>query len=105
MARPAASRLRKKVPMDSEMDELGPVDYLVIEFPPGHQNFNNEMATELAKLVDSGIVKVLDLIVIAKDEDGKIDALRDRRPRRARRPSCHRGGDRRQVRRDNRRGR
>ena len=61
--------------MDSEMDELGPVDYLVVEFPPGHQNFTGEMATELAKLVDSRIVRVLDLIVIAKGEDGTIDAL------------------------------
>ena len=61
--------------MDSEMDELGPVDYLVVEFPPGHQNFNGEMATELAKLVDSRIVKVLDLIIIAKHDDGTIDAL------------------------------
>ena len=37
---------------ENELDELGPVDYLVVEFPPGQSHFNGEMATELAKLVD-----------------------------------------------------
>ena len=30
-----------------EHDELGPVDYLVVEFPPGAANFTGEMAAEL----------------------------------------------------------
>ena len=38
---------------DNELDELGPVDYLVVEFPPGQSHFTGEMAIELAKLVDS----------------------------------------------------
>jgi hypothetical protein len=60
---------------DVDIDELGPVDYLVVEFPPGASHFTGEMAAELAKLVDSGTVRLLDLVVLAKDADGTIDAL------------------------------
>jgi len=55
-------------------DELGPVDYLVVEFPAGEQKFSGEMADELLRLADSGIVRILDLLVIAKDESGEIAA-------------------------------
>jgi len=58
-----------------EVDELGPVDYLVVEFPPGVSHFTGEMATELAKLVDSGTIRMLDLVILTKDADGEIDAL------------------------------
>jgi hypothetical protein len=57
------------------MDELGPVDYLVVEFPEGHQNFTGEMAEELAKLSDSGAIRILDMLIIRKNEDGSIDAV------------------------------
>ena len=60
---------------DTDIDELGPVDYLVVEFPPGVSHFTGEMAAELAKLVDAGTIRILDLIVLVKDENGKIDAL------------------------------
>jgi hypothetical protein len=60
---------------DVDIDELGPVDYLVVEFPPGASHFTGEMAAELAKLVDSGTVRLLDLVILTKDADGKIDAL------------------------------
>jgi len=60
---------------DTNIDELGPVDYLVVEFPPGTSHFNGEMAAELAKLVDAGTIRVLDLIVLVKDEDGNIDGI------------------------------
>lgn len=56
-------------------DELGPVDYLVVEFPPGHQSFSGEMVQELVALVEAGTIRVLDLLVITKDVDGAIDAL------------------------------
>ncbi len=58
-----------------EVDELGPVDYLVVEFPPGVSHFTGEMAKELARLVDSGIIRMLDLVILTKDADGEIDAL------------------------------
>jgi hypothetical protein len=60
---------------DTDIDELGPVDYLVVEFPAGEANFNGEMASELAALSESGTIRVLDLIIIKKDEDGSIEAV------------------------------
>jgi Family of unknown function (DUF6325) len=59
----------------TDVDELGPIDYLVVEFPPGHQNFTGEMARELADLVERGIIRVLDLLVVRKDEDGSFEAF------------------------------
>ena len=60
---------------EAEMDEFGPVDYLVVEFPAGSSNFTGEMAKELSSLVDRGIVRVLDLLVLQKDEEGNIEAF------------------------------
>jgi Family of unknown function (DUF6325) len=59
---------------DTGVDELGPVDYLVVEFPPGAQNFNGEMAAELVRLSDAGTIRVLDLLILQKAADGTIDA-------------------------------
>lgn len=53
------------------VDELGPVDWIVVEFPGSR--FNGEIAPTLAKLVDRGIVRVLDLLLIRKDQDGSLD--------------------------------
>jgi Family of unknown function (DUF6325) len=58
-----------------ELDELGPVDYLVVEFPAGKSNFTGEMAAELARLVDAGTIRLLDLLVIHKDQDGAIEGF------------------------------
>ncbi len=60
---------------DSSIDELGPVDYLVVEFPPGRQNFTGEMADELMRLSESDLVRILDIVVITKDADGSVSAL------------------------------
>jgi hypothetical protein len=60
---------------ETDMDEMGPVDYLVVEFPAGASNFNGEMAAELAALAESGTIKVLDLLVLQKDADGSVEAL------------------------------
>jgi len=60
---------------DTDIDELGPVDYLVVEFPPGVSHFTGEMAAELGRLVDAGTIRVLDLVVLVKDENGDVDAL------------------------------
>ncbi len=59
--------------MTSSIDELGPVDYLVVEFPGS--NFNGEILPELAALVDRGIVRVLDLVLIKKQEDGSFEGF------------------------------
>jgi uncharacterized protein DUF6325 len=63
----------------SDADELGPVDYLVVAFPAGQADFSGEMARELRALMDSGTVRVLDLVLVTKDVDGSVEAteLRD----------------------------
>jgi hypothetical protein len=60
---------------DTALDELGPVDYVVVEFPAGASNFTGEMADELLKLVDGGLIRVIDLVILTKDSDGGIDVL------------------------------
>ncbi len=47
-----------------------PVEYVVIEFP-GNQ-FNGDVAPALAELIESGIVRLLDLLFVTKDESGKV---------------------------------
>jgi Family of unknown function (DUF6325) len=59
---------------DTALDELGPVDYMVVEFPAGASNFTGEMAAELIALVESGTIRVIDAIVLDKDENGQIEA-------------------------------
>ena len=53
--------------------ELGPVDYLVVEFP------GNKMTGEglplLVDLVERGIIRILDLVFVRKDADGSVQAF------------------------------
>ena len=60
---------------ETALDELGPVDYIVVEFPAGESKFTGEMATELVGLVDSGTIRVIDVLILTKDEDGSIEAM------------------------------
>lgn len=60
---------------DTDVDELGPVDYLVVEFPADKANFSGEMATELSALVKRGLVRVLDLLFLKKDLDGSVEGF------------------------------
>ena len=64
---------------DIDVDQLGPVDYLVVRFPADKADFSGAMADELKKLMDGGTVRVLDLVMVTKTEDGTVDAaeLRD----------------------------
>ncbi len=59
--------------MSEELESIGPVDYLVVEFPLGH--VPGEALTHLVNLVDAGIVHILDLIFIRKDADGTVATL------------------------------
>jgi hypothetical protein len=56
------------------LDELGPVDYVIVEFPAGAQNFTGEGASELLRLHDAGIIRVMDLLILQKGEDGTVMA-------------------------------
>ncbi|MGY6023587.1 DUF6325 family protein [Streptomyces spinosirectus] len=59
--------------MSDDLEEMGPVDYLVVEFP------GNRMTGEglplLVDLVDRGIVRILDFLFVRKDEDGTVSVL------------------------------
>ena len=60
---------------EADNEELGPIDYVVVEFAPDTKNFSGAMAKELASLVDAGIIRILDLMVLEKDADGLIDGF------------------------------
>jgi hypothetical protein len=60
---------------DRSLDELGPVDYLIVEFPAGAQNFTGEGAAELVKLHDAGIIRLMDILILVKEADGSVDAM------------------------------
>jgi hypothetical protein len=57
------------------LDELGPVDYVIVEFPAGTSSFTGEMAKELVALVDAGTIRLIDVLILQKAEDGAIDAM------------------------------
>jgi hypothetical protein len=52
--------------------EIGPVEYILATFVDG--KFRGEMAAALADLVDKGLIHIIDLVFISKDEDGSIIA-------------------------------
>jgi hypothetical protein len=58
---------------DSEL-ELGPVDYLIVEWPPGKQPTGEGLAM-LADYTDRGLIRVLDLVFVRKEEDGTVAGL------------------------------
>ena len=58
----------------TSLDELGPVDYVVVEFPAGASNFTGEMAAELRALVDAKTIRVIDVLILTKDADGSVEA-------------------------------
>src|SRR3954449_10198290 len=60
---------------DTSLDELGPVDYIVVEFPAGTSNFTGEMTAELLRLVDSGTIRVIDVLILTKNEDGTVEPM------------------------------
>jgi hypothetical protein len=55
------------------VDELGPVDWIVVEFPGSR--FNGQIAPALLDLVERDLIRVLDLLVLKKDADGSLEAF------------------------------
>ena len=49
---------------------VGPIEYIIVGFPGN--KFNGEIAPELARLIESGLVRILDLVVISKDHSGEV---------------------------------
>src|ERR1700751_2528211 len=60
---------------ETSLAELGPVDYLVVEFPAGASNFTGEMAKELRALTDAGTIRVIDALILTKNEDGTVEPM------------------------------
>jgi hypothetical protein len=52
---------------------IGPVEYMILGFP-GNQ-FTGDIAPELGKLIESGTIRILDLVFIGKDADGTVTAF------------------------------
>jgi hypothetical protein len=59
--------------LNGDLSEMGPIDYVIVEWP-GRQP-NGEAAPHLLDLVDRGLIRILDLTFIAKDEDGSVTRL------------------------------
>ena len=59
--------------MTVDVDELGPVDWVVVEFP------GSELTGEIAPVIKDyearGLIKVLDLLFLKKDQDGGLEAF------------------------------
>jgi len=59
-------------PMDRDTDEMGPIDYIVVEFP--ENRLDGEALPLLLDLVDRGIIRVLDLAFVRKSASGEVSA-------------------------------
>ena len=49
---------------------MGPVEYLIVEFPGN--KFKGEIVPALAELVDNDTIRIIDLLFIKKDLDGSV---------------------------------
>lgn len=57
----------------NDLNEMGPIDYIVVEWP-GRQP-NGEVAPHLVDLVERGLIRILDLAFVTKDEEGNVAGL------------------------------
>ena len=60
--------------MSTEDIELGPIDYLVVEWPAGKEP-NGEGLKHLVDLSDRGLIRVIDLAFMKKNDDGSIEGM------------------------------
>ena len=58
--------------MSTELEETGPIDYLVVEFPGS--KMTGEGLPLLVDLVDRGIIRLLDLVFVKRETDGSVKA-------------------------------
>jgi hypothetical protein len=56
-----------------ELEEMGPIDYLLVEWT--EEQPHGQLAPLLIDLVDRGLVRILDLVFMAKDDDGTVRAI------------------------------
>jgi hypothetical protein len=60
---------------DTDVDQLGPVDYIVVEFPADKADFSGAMAAELSALIERDLIRVLDVLILKKDLDGSVEGF------------------------------
>jgi hypothetical protein len=58
----------------TDIEEMGPVDYIVVEFPGN--KMKGEAFPLLIDLVDRGLIHILDLLFIRKEEDGSVAVVK-----------------------------
>ena len=59
--------------MADDLDHMGPIDYLVVEFPGNR--LTGKAFPLLVDLVDRGLIRILDLVFVRKDIDGSVVGL------------------------------
>ena len=59
--------------MTEDLDETGPIDYLVVEFPGNRMT--GEAFPLLIDLVDRGLIRILDFAFVRKDLDGSVAGM------------------------------
>ncbi|MET8947168.1 DUF6325 family protein [Streptomyces sp. NPDC004542] len=59
--------------MTDDLEEMGPVDYLIVEFPGNRRT--GEGLPLLVDLVERGIIRIIDLVFVRKETDGTVAAL------------------------------
>jgi len=52
---------------------VGPVEYVILGFPGN--KFTGQIVPELAKLIDSGLIRLIDLTFISKDSAGEVEVV------------------------------
>jgi uncharacterized membrane protein len=58
---------------EPQLDEMGPIDYIVLEWPA--EPSGDEVVPLLVDLVDRGIIRILDVAFVSKGQDGAVTAL------------------------------
>ena len=56
-----------------DLEDMGPIDYLVVEFPGSRMT--GEGLPLLVDLVDRGIIRILDLVFVKKELDGSVRGM------------------------------
>jgi hypothetical protein len=56
-----------------DLEQMGPIDYLVVEFPGSRMT--GEGLPLLVDLVDRGIIRILDLVFVKKELDGSVRGI------------------------------
>jgi hypothetical protein len=59
---------------ETQLDEMGPIDYLVMEWS-GDQPVTGEVMPLLLDLVDRGLIRILDIAFMSKGDDGAVTAI------------------------------